>query len=64
MKTQLQLAKNGIISEQMKFVGKAENVEPELIREEIAAGRLVIPANKLHLETNLKPNRNWQNSND
>lgn len=39
----------------MKLVAQAENTETELIREETAAGRLVIPANKLHLKTNLKP---------
>ena len=55
MATQLEIAQNGIISEQMKLVAKLENVESELIRKEIAAGRLVIPANKLHLKTNLIP---------
>lgn len=39
----------------MKFVAGAENVDAEMIRDEIAAGRLVIPANKLHLKINLKP---------
>ena len=39
----------------MKLVAELENVESELIRKEIAAGRLVIPANKLHLKTNLIP---------
>ncbi|MFH1718000.1 MAG: phosphomethylpyrimidine synthase ThiC [Planctomycetota bacterium] len=55
MTTQLQIARNGTITEEMRFVAKAENVDAELVREEIAAGRLVIPANKLHLETNLAP---------
>lgn len=55
MTTQLQIARKNIVSEQVKQVGKSENVDAELIREEIAAGRLVIPANKLHLKTNLKP---------
>jgi len=39
----------------MRFVAKAENVDAELICDELAAGRLVIPANKLHLKTNLQP---------
>jgi len=39
----------------MRFVAKAENVDAETIRQEIAAGRLVIPANRLHLEMNLAP---------
>ncbi len=55
MATQLQIAQNGIVSEQMKLVAGAENVDAELVRDELASGRLVIPANKLHLKTNLKP---------
>jgi phosphomethylpyrimidine synthase len=53
MVTQLQIAKAGTISNEMKFVGETENVDAELIRNEIAAGRLVIPANKKHLNNNL-----------
>jgi len=55
MATQLQVARTGEITDEVKFVAGAENIDAELIREEIAAGRLVIPANKLHLKTNLKP---------
>jgi phosphomethylpyrimidine synthase len=55
MATQLQRAKNKTITDEMRFVAKAENVDAELVRREIAAGRLVIPANKLHLEMNLNP---------
>lgn len=55
MGTQLQSAKNGEITPQIKQIAKNENLEPELIRKEVAAGKLVIPANKLHLQTNLKP---------
>jgi phosphomethylpyrimidine synthase len=55
MATQLQSAREGTITEQMRFVAQAENVDVELVRNEIAAGRLVIPANKLHIKTNLKP---------
>ncbi len=55
MATQLQLARNKTITDEMRFVAKAENVDAELIRDEIAVGRLVIPANMLHLETNLAP---------
>jgi len=33
----------------MQHVARREGVEPEFIRDEIAAGRLVIPANRLHL---------------
>ncbi len=55
MATQLQIARTGVISDEAKFVAQIENVTPESVREELAAGRLVIPANKLHLKTNLKP---------
>jgi len=55
MTTQLQAAKSGNITEQMRFVAESENIDAELIRTEIAAGRLVIPANELHIKANLKP---------
>jgi phosphomethylpyrimidine synthase len=55
MATQLQIARSGTISNQVKAVAAVEHVPAELTRDEVAAGRLVIPANKLHLETNLAP---------
>jgi phosphomethylpyrimidine synthase len=55
MATQLQIARGGTISDEAKFVAKAENVNDEVVSEELAAGRLVIPANKLHLKTGLAP---------
>ncbi len=55
MATQFQTARTGTISDEVKFVAQAETIDAELIRDELAAGRLVIPANKLHLKTNLKP---------
>jgi len=55
MTTQLQAAKAGILTEQIRFIAESENIEAELVLAELAAGRLVIPANKLHLKTNLKP---------
>jgi phosphomethylpyrimidine synthase len=55
MATQLQIARSGTVSDAMKSVARAENVDAELIRDEIAAGRLVIPANTLHLKTGLVP---------
>ena len=39
----------------MEFVAKCEGLRAELIRDQTSAGRVVIPANKLHLKTNLKP---------
>jgi phosphomethylpyrimidine synthase len=55
MATQLETARTGKISQQMQFVAHTESVKPELVRDEIAAGRLVIPANKIHIKSNLRP---------
>jgi len=55
MATQLEIALNGTISKEVRFVAEVENVDAELVRDELAAGRLAIPANKLHLKTNLAP---------
>lgn len=55
MATQLQSARNGEITEQVKQVAETEGLDAGLISDEIAAGRLVIPANRLHIKTNLKP---------
>ena len=45
MKTQIELARDGIISEQMKKVAQDENFNPEIIRVRVAAGEIVIPCN-------------------
>ena len=55
MTTQLESARAGALTEQVRFVATTENVDAEIVRDELAAGRLIIPANKLHLKTNLKP---------
>ena len=47
--TQYEQARAGCITAEMKRVAQREGLAPENIREEIAAGRLVIPANRLHL---------------
>ncbi len=51
--TQLELATKGIISPQMTLVAQQEGVEAEVIRQGIAKGTIVIPANTNH--TNLVP---------
>ncbi len=53
--TQLESARKGIITDEMAFVAKRENLEPELIRDEVARGRMVIPANTVHLSQRLEP---------
>jgi phosphomethylpyrimidine synthase len=55
MKTQILSAKAGILTDQMKLVAKAEDLDEKLVLEEVAAGRLAIAANKVHLGMNLKP---------
>jgi phosphomethylpyrimidine synthase len=55
MATQLQSARNNLLTEAMRFVAANEEIDTELLRKELAAGRLVIPANKMHLAWNLKP---------
>jgi phosphomethylpyrimidine synthase len=55
MTTQLQAARAGKITPEMEFVAKRENLSPELVKDEVAAGRMVIPANKVHLAGRLEP---------
>jgi phosphomethylpyrimidine synthase len=55
MATQLELARQGVITDAMRFVAAREDLEPELIRAEVARGRMVIPANKNHLARRLEP---------
>src|SRR5579862_8242875 len=53
VRTQMHYARRGIVTEEMTFVAQRENVTPELIRSEVARGRMIIPANIHH--TNLEP---------
>ena len=55
MPTQLESARKGEITPAMEFVARREDVEPELVRSEVARGRLVIPANVHHLAGSLEP---------
>ncbi|GAA4426649.1 phosphomethylpyrimidine synthase ThiC [Bremerella cremea] len=55
MSTQLLAAKEGTITPEMEYVAKRENISPELVRDEVASGRMVIPANKVHLQGVLEP---------
>ncbi|NED02084.1 phosphomethylpyrimidine synthase ThiC, partial [Streptomyces sp. SID6648] len=48
--TQLAYARRGEITPEMEYVAVRENVSPEVVREEIAAGRAVLPANVNHPE--------------
>lgn len=46
--TQLEAAKQGIITEEMRQVAEDEHIDAEKIREGVEAGHIVIPANKNH----------------
>ena len=43
-KTQIEAAKQGIITPQMEVVAKKENMDVEILRDRIARGTVVIPA--------------------
>ncbi|WP_084963462.1 phosphomethylpyrimidine synthase ThiC [Thermoactinospora rubra] len=49
--TQLAYARRGVITKEMEFVAVREGVPPEFVREEVAAGRAIIPANVNHPES-------------
>ncbi len=54
--TQLDLARLGVVTPQMRRVAEREgHLTPEQVRDELAAGRLVIPANIHHLAHRLDP---------
>jgi len=53
--TQMALARHGDVTPAMTFVAEREGVAPELVRDEVARGRLVIPANHRHLAGVLEP---------
>src|SRR6478672_6868343 len=48
--SQMHFARKGLITEEMLYVAEREKVKPELIRDEVAAGRMIIPANINHPE--------------
>ena len=53
--TQLEAARKDLITSEMKRVAEKEKVTPEFIRDELIAGRLIIPANINHLKYRLDP---------
>jgi len=53
--TQIESARKGIVTPEMEYVAKREDLDAELIRSEVARGRMVIPANTVHLTKSLEP---------
>jgi phosphomethylpyrimidine synthase len=51
--TQMHYARKGVITPEMTYVADREGLEPEMVRAEVARGRLIIPCNVNH--TSLEP---------
>src|SRR5256886_6432686 len=48
--SQMHYARQGVITEEMGYVAHREKLAPELVRDEVARGRMIIPANINHPE--------------
>src|ERR1051325_10189388 len=48
--SQMHFARRGVITEEMKYVAAREKIALELVRDEVARGRMIIPANINHPE--------------
>src|SRR6185437_5646200 len=53
VRTQMHYARQGVITEEMEFIALREKIAAELVRSEVARGRMIIPANVNH--PNLEP---------
>src|SRR5688572_23439615 len=53
--TQMAHARRGDVTPAMSFVAERERLSPELVRDEVARGRLIIPTNHRHLAGRLQP---------
>jgi phosphomethylpyrimidine synthase len=49
--SQMHYARRGEVTEEMRFVALREGVTPEFVRDEVARGRAIIPANRKHPES-------------
>jgi phosphomethylpyrimidine synthase len=70
-RTQMHLARQGIVSPEMDRVAEREEITPDVVREEVGRGRMIIPANVHHatldpmaigLKAGVKVNANIGNS--
>ena len=52
--TQIDFARAGLITPQMKEVAEREHRDPEYIRERVADGRIAIPANIVHIKKGMR----------
>src|SRR5512141_2958524 len=53
VRTQMHYARQGVVTGEMEHVARRERLTPEHVRDEVARGRMVIPANVNH--ANLEP---------
>src|SRR3954464_7654084 len=53
--TQIEKARRGTVTREVEFVARREGLDPEVVRSEVARGRMVIPANRVHLGLGLEP---------
>jgi len=49
--TQMHYARKGIVTPEMEFIAIREGVDPDFVRQEVARGRAIIPANINHPES-------------
>ncbi|MBA3747933.1 MAG: phosphomethylpyrimidine synthase ThiC [Solirubrobacterales bacterium] len=70
-RTQMYLARREVVTPEMRRVAERERLEPDLVRDEVARGRMIIPANVHHealdpmaigLKARVKINANIGNS--
>ncbi|MEZ6014090.1 MAG: phosphomethylpyrimidine synthase ThiC [Planctomycetota bacterium] len=48
--SQMHYARRGVITEEMAYIAAREGLAPEFVRDEVASGRAIIPANIRHTE--------------
>jgi phosphomethylpyrimidine synthase len=48
--SQMHYARQGVVTDEMEYVARKEKLAPELVRDEVARGRMIIPANINHPE--------------
>ncbi len=53
--TQMHRSREGEITPEMRRVAEREGLEPDFVRREVAEGRMIIPANVVHLAASLDP---------
>src|SRR5579863_7948127 len=46
--SQMHFARKGVVTEEMEYVATREKLSPETVRDEVARGRAIIPANIHH----------------